>query len=727
MVTRVLVILVAGILPAAGASAASSKVWEVTSYADFLAGTFRGTALERDGSLRVAPALDTVHESDQSVVWSVARAADGTLYYGTGHQGKVYRISPGKEGALLWQAPEIEVFALAPGPRGDLFAGTSPNGKVYRISPDGSAEEFFDPGEKYIWAVVFDRDAALLVATGDRGRIYRVTPGGDGERWFESEQRHVMALALDGNGDLLAGTDPEGILYRVRADGSAFALYDSDLPEVRGVQVASDGAIYFAAMGGGMDLLLRSIPVQQASGTVQVAASGAQAGGQSGAARVSSSVSYAQPQVAYSGKRSALMRLMPGRAVEEVWSSNEQNILGIALRASGEEGVLFATDSEGRVYRTGPRRRLDLLSQTGKSQTTALLRVPDGTLVASAHGGGLYRLAAEAALEGVYETAPRNTEGVSSWGRLSWKGQELEGGAVEIRTRSGNTYRPDASWSAWSDPLADGGGSVVPSPPARFLQWQATLRGPARLDSVRVHYLPQNSAPVVRSLNVVPEAPSSGSSSGGSQSGATSSSSYSVTVSASGASSSPQQTGGQAASAAAVRKLAIVWGAEDPDGDELRAKVSFRGEGESAWKLIKEDLPGSRLSIESDALADGRYEFRVEVDDGKANPPGRMLAAERVSRAVLVDRTPPQIRVLPPGESGELRFSAADAASEIRSAEYAVDAGPWTPLLPADGIPDSLTEEFSLRLEDLSAGEHLIVLRVRDRAGNTALGKSLRR
>ena len=63
--------------------------------------------------------------------------------------------------------------------------------------------------------------------------------------------------------------------------------------------------------------------------------------------------------------------------------------------------------------------------------------------------------------------------------------------------------------------------------------------------------------------------------------------------------------------------------------------------------------------------------------------------------------------------------------SEIRAAEFAVDAGAWKPVLSDDGILDGPREEFTLRLQELEPGEHLVVLRVRDTAGNTALAKSL--
>ncbi|MCY4596601.1 MAG: hypothetical protein OXC19_17595 [Bryobacterales bacterium] len=719
---RCLAIFLATFVQVAVLPGAGTRSWELSRYGDFLAGTFQNVALDREGSLRVAPSLDTVHDSEQAVLWSIARAADGTVYFGTGHQGAVFKVSPDGQGEQLWKAPEIEVFALAAGPDGFLYVGTSPEGKVYKVSSDGESEVFFDPGEKYIWSLLFDSKGHLIVGTGDGGKVYRVGTDGKGAAWFESGQRHVMSLALDSSGHVLAGTDPEGILYRVAEDGTAFGLFDSDLPEIRSVAVTGDGSIYFAAMGGGMDRLLQAIPAGQAVMSVQAA--GGAATSTAATTRVGSTVSYAQPQVTYAGERAALMRLRDGQAVEKLWSSNEENILGLVVRDGTDPGALFATDQEGRIYATGKDRQLSLISQTGRAQMTVLSQSGDGILVGSAHGGALYRLGEAAADSGHYDSVPFDTSGVSRWGRLSWRGDALEGAAIEIQTRSGNTYRPDTTWSGWSDPLDAMAGSPVPSPPARFLQWRVTLKGTARLDSLRVHYLPQNSAPVVKSVNVVPETVKASDSSS-SQSSSTSNS-YSITVSASGSSSAPRQTGQQSTATTSLRKLAIVWSAEDPDGDKLRAEVSFRGEGETNWKTIRDDVSGSRLSIESDTLADGHYEFRVKVDDGQANSPERALEAERISRPVLVDQTPPRVRQLPDGSGGELRFEVEDEVSEIRSAEFSVDAGDWGPVLSDDGILDSRQETFTLPLEDLEPGEHLVVLRVRDRVGNAALAKSLR-
>jgi ligand-binding sensor domain-containing protein len=187
-----------------------TAAWEMNSYSDFVRGRFEGISLSREGRLSLAPKLDTVFSSDQPVIWSVAQAADGTLYAATGHRGRIYKIDAAGKSSLLWTADQPEIFALAIDRAGVLYAGTSPDGKVYRIE-NGQATEYFAPKSRYIWSLAVGRDGALYVGTGDGGKIFRVTAPGKGEVYYETGQSHITGLAVDQQGRLLAGTEPNGI------------------------------------------------------------------------------------------------------------------------------------------------------------------------------------------------------------------------------------------------------------------------------------------------------------------------------------------------------------------------------------------------------------------------------------------------------------------------------------------------------------------------------------
>jgi hypothetical protein len=70
-----------------------------------------------------------------------------------------------------------------------------------------------------------------------------------------------------------------------------------------------------------------------------------------------------------------------------------------------------------------------------------------------------------------------------------------------------------------------------------------------------------------------------------------------------------------------------------------------------------------------------------------------------------------------------VEFEAVDAASPLRRCEYSLDAGVWTPLESLDGVIDSQREKFVVRLNQLSPGEHILVLRALDSANNAGLAK----
>jgi len=234
---------------AAVSLAATTATWEMNGYQDFLRGRLNGLSLTRDGRLVLGPKLDTVFNSEQPEIWSVAQTPDGTLYLGTGHRGRLYRVEPSGKSALLWTADQPEIFAVAVDPKGVVYAATSPDGKVYRIE-NGTATEYFAPGARYIWALAFARDGTLYVGTGDQGKVFRVTSAGRGEVYYETGQAHITCLVLDREGRLLAGSEPNGILYRITGPNKAFVLYDANLPEIRAIVPGADGTIYAAALGG---------------------------------------------------------------------------------------------------------------------------------------------------------------------------------------------------------------------------------------------------------------------------------------------------------------------------------------------------------------------------------------------------------------------------------------------------------------------------------------------
>jgi hypothetical protein len=182
------------------------------------------------------------------------------------------------------------------------------------------------------------------------------------------------------------------------------------------------------------------------------------------------------------------------------------------------------------------------------------------------------------------------------------------------------------------------------------------------------------------------------------------------------------------------QRLAITWDAQDPNQDKLRYDLYFKGEDESEWKTIEEDLSAPRFVFTTEAIPDGKYRVKVDASDAPENQETSASKVTMVSRIFVVDNTPPEISNLKgvkvaPNEY-EITASAADEISIIAAGEYNLDADKeWRAVTPIDGIFDFQQETFKFRVkpekENQNLTEHTLSLRVYDREGNSHVDKVL--
>ena len=68
-----------------------------------------------------------------------------------------------------------------------------------------------------------------------------------------------------------------------------------------------------------------------------------------------------------------------------------------------------------------------------------------------------------------------------------------------------------------------------------------------------------------------------------------------------------------------------------------------------------------------------------------------------------------------------------DSFSNIKRADYSVDAGEWQFVEPVGQLSDSKTESYDLRVPVPTAGqlEHVVVVRVYDRYDNMSSAKTV--
>ncbi|HEV2494371.1 MAG TPA: hypothetical protein VG204_14995 [Terriglobia bacterium] len=732
--------------------AVETSFWQVGSFEDFLQGTLVSVSLSKDGELTLAPEARAIFTPDENLALSLAGDRHENIYVGTGHGGKVFRVDSKGHGSLFFTAPEPDVFALAIGSDGALYAGSSPDGKIYRVLPDGKSTVFYEPKTKYIWALTFDREGRLYAGTGDQGKILRIDKDGKGEVFYDTKQTHVMCMTLDRQGNLLAGTVPNGLIYRFTPQGKAFVIYQSELPEIHALATDAQGRVYAAALGGaggkGSQEMFgpQGTPAHMPTAvtTVTVTAAAGDDGDQpesnppaqtappannrnrppSFNRALTPAVPFPVPKLPQ-GKGS-LIEIQPDYTAETLWTSNTESIFGLAVRG---DDVLFSTDSSGRIFDLTPSpdgERLTLLTETREALATRLWLDGKDLYAATTNVAKLFRLGTEPSREGSYESSVKDTKFISHWGTLAYRGEIPSGASIEFFTRSGNTDRPDQTWSDWAGPYRDPSGTAITSPPARYIQWKAVFHGSGAaapvLDDVTVAYLNQNLPPQIRSLNV---------SAGGERTGPAGSSPVPATypgmtvgvVSAAASFGTPSTS-----SASAKVPITFTWQADDPNGDQLTYALYVKAADENQWHLLKDKMHQTAYQLEPDSIADGKYIARLVASDEDSNPPSTARKTDLVSAPFWVDNTPPAVRPLEPqvkGSEAEVHFEAEDATSPLRSAEASTDGGDWHDVNSDDGIVDSRHEAFTVKTVKLSPGEHVVTLRVYDTAGNAGLGKAV--
>ncbi len=393
-------------------------------------------------------------------------------------------------------------------------------------------------------------------------------------------------------------------------------------------------------------------------------------------------------------------------------------------------GVLIGTSDKGRIYSIANDGRETLLTQSDEGQISTLQTNGNQTFATSSNAGKLFRFGAETAAEGIYESSVLNAKASAAWGRIWWRSS----GNVVLQTRSGNTEKPDETWSDWSANYADQKGAQIQSPKANFLQWRAILNNKflpkgitfgtglattssVNLSEVNVAYLSNNIAPEILSIQILPA-----------NVGLIANPPIVIDPNIENSGIDPTVFGLPPTFNIAPRRVyqrgarSLQWTAEDRSGDRLLYAIYYREANESDFKLLKENLRDNFFALDGLAFADGRYIFKITANDAPSNPSAQTLSGERISEPLDIDNTAPTVSAVGApqisGDQARVSFDASDASSYLNRAEYSVNGGEWQTVYADDGISDGPKERYTFDVSLKNAGEYSITLRVFDANGN---------
>ena len=738
-----LAVLLAVNLPGSFCSAVTSKITRQNTSAEFEKGETNDVVISSRGTIQLGRRAETLVKQFEDV-WSINSIVSigDTIYIGTSPNGGVYSFGPAglkeiysakltkktrpkdvnerdvnepNDANAVKQDKHLaneHIFAMAADNSGHLLVGISGQRCALCRLDGGRLKTIFEPNDaNYIFAILVDKGGDIFLGTGPKGKIYRLDSAGKhGEVLYEGPDKNILSLAMSPDGFLCAGTDTRALVYRINPKTrEAVVLYDSEQQEITAlVFIGND--LYAAGTSAnavGAESKFAAQPPQAGRPEQKEEELGDDSDEQSEGGSIKSSEGGTKLQIANTKEpagphpeehkmpaprppkpahASFIYKITKEGFVTEIFS--EQAVF-FSLAAQGKQ-LLVGTGNEAQLFSVDPNSEEHSMVFEDKqaSQITAVTVVGDNAYLGLANPARLIKLGKVFASEGIFSSALVDGGQPARWGKLQIEADIPAGCKILMSCRSANVKDiNDKSFSKWTISQEVNGPVQMDCPVNRFAQYKLILKGTDKTSPVvREVAIPSsvpNLAPRVEAINV-------------------------------SRMDLPGKNG----------VFKISYDSKDDNGDKLIYKIDFRKIGWSEWIETAHDVEMANYDWDGRTVEDGRYEIRVTASDERSNTPETKLTGTRVSDEFVVDNTPPMIakyKLEKSGKKATIKLTVTDELSAIGKVEYTVDSDSnWIAIVPDDLIYDTLTEDFTIAVDDLKAGRHVISMKLADAVGNTA-------
>ncbi len=663
-----------------------TKFFVDRTISDFEDGQFTGLALDQFGHISLSSSVEELQEGVVMLVWDLLKMTDGTIYAGTGNQGRIYEIESDHSVSLFLETQSLSVSCLAMDNEQHILAGTTAPGKLLRIQQDKSVEVVLeDFGSTYIWDIAVDDTGTIYLACGNPAKIIRITPQGEATDLFESpDENHFMAL-LHQNGWLYFGSEGQGVVYRIRTTGENLqVLYDTYEDEIVAMIMEPETNQVIIATG----TRHRKIPTNEFDYTDSFVRMGSEIG-----------ITRLTSEHRTKGmNKNSVYRIHPeDKTVEKILTvdqtyftcltyDNNQNL----YVGSGDAGVVYQLDEHDI-----PSRFLTL----NQKQVVSILQEDDEHFImGTGNTGSLNRVSIVPSTEGTYISEVKDASQVATWGRIQWDGTDPQASLITLQTRSGDTATVDETWTEWSEPYTDPSGTPITNEPHRYIQYKATFSAShsdtqAELRGVLIPYLLENRPPVLSNFNfdVIPP--------------------------------------GLKKNDTRYTQIKLEWKAEDPDGDTLTYDLFIREMDQDFWLPLVDRLTDDSYTFQADRYGDGMYQFRLLASDAASNAYGTDNQQELTSEPCVVDTLPPvftDISLELQNGVYILTGTVEDSTSIVRKVEVSINGNAWMMLTPVALLYDAPQAHFEVQFDSIQPdflleGKNVMTVRATDGSLNVVL------
>ncbi len=648
-------------LVSADVGAVGTRRYVMNTQNGFEGGEIEGVSISSEGEVSAGYTLANTPIEDAASAWTHLVMDDGSVLLGTGSGGRIYKVKAGKV-TIAAETGTMAVTSLVKAFDGTIIAATFPEGKLFKVTTfDGQklAPWVTIPDTESIWALAYDAKAkALYAATGPDGKLFRLTATGKPEVFFDAEDPHLVSVAVGPDGKVYTGSNGEALLFKITAPGRAEVLYDFDGDDVKDITFDSKGRVYATSNSyrGGY----RGYPSYLGGGSVSV-----------------------------SGGSGELIRFEADGTAEPLFKDSSGHFTALAL--DDKDTPYVGLGADGKVYSVNDNHITRLEVDTEERQVVGISIVGNNRFIVCSDPVVFHDIKGKGGADAVWTSKVLDAGLRAHYGKLEW---DVEG-TLEFQTRTGNTKKPDNTWSPWSAAMVANG--KITSPSARYLQIRARWsKDPnAVLHEVQASFVTDNARALVKNVTAGKKSEETGGSS----------------VPRSGETPSDAST-----------SVSISWSVENPDNDTLRYRLYYKRVGSDTWfSMLEPHVKHTSTSFtwDTEGLPEGKYFVRVDATDELSNPPGKVTKHSNTSRAIIVDNTPPAISNLVLN-GNRLQGTATDAVGPIVSLEFSlVGEKTWYPIFPKDNVFDDAEETFDVDVsQQVPSGPHLVVVRAYDMAGN---------
>jgi WD40 repeat protein len=720
--------------------AVSSKIIRHATVADFSAGKADNVVIGSQGTLTLGHSAEVVADGFDDV-WSINSivVSGPDVFIGTSPNGAVYKLSLGKltkiypspsqprqakpnsrpkTGAVEPNEPNTvpqeqylvneHIFAMAIDIAGRLLVGISGDKcALYRYQGD-KMQSIFEPNDaKYIFAITVDDTGSIYLGTGPEGKIYKLDSFGKNPVLiYDSLDKNIISLAVGADNLLYAGTDGRGLIYKIDTKNkTAVVLYDAEQPEITALLFAGKDGLDLYAAAASADVVQterKFVPQIPLAGRPETPQSSPEQPSED-KNRKTQSLQIAnigekpqeqpeqeKPKPARPPrptKAGFVYKISPQGYVTDVFT---ETAVFFAL-AEKNNKLILGTGNNGQTFSIdiSTEEHAIIYEDESASQITAVAVADNHLLLGTANPPKLIKLLDAFASKGTFSSSLVDAGQPAKWGKLQIEADVPQDCKVLVASRSANVGDiNDPTFSEWTAPVEVTEPVQLQCPTARFCQYKLFF-----------HSADGNKTPLVKRVAVASTVPN-----------------LAPKVESVKAERDP--------SSAKAGVFKITYKAVDKNNDTLIYKVDFRKIGRNNWIELKDKLETDSYEWDTKTVEDGRYEIKVTASDERANTTETKLTGSRISDPLVVDNTPPEITehaITKNGEKVTLILSVSDGLSAIGKVEYTVDSSTeWISALPDDQVYDTTKEQFTIVIEDVKSGEHVIALKFADDVANTA-------